>query len=296
MDPRPNYAEFRARGLSGNHFDVYRICNDDSRELIGHITFKITGENGMYHSTDNVGTPLIKPTGDFDLVKRRFEAYAHRMALLEPNNIEINAKDYQLKQSKNQKIMTENSQTNQNKKFNQLIFVEYEKPTKEGHFITVVDSYRNQLGKIHKSFNEKTRKYEYTSYDHAGNVTASGEKIWEIKKEFTDNREKLLEDAHQRRLESKDQVKDTSKENKSEKPIEKEKPENKKTRVTNLEHKSPSKTASEKEKIGKQEIKDEKSLNDNKNKPLEDHLQNERGDELDALRSEKEIDDYNREL
>lgn len=93
-----------------------------------------------------------------------------------------------------------------NQKINQLIFVEYEKPTKTGHLITVVDSYHNTIGRIHRSFNEESKRYEYQAVDHTGKpVAEKSEKLWEMKNHFTSNREVLLKEAHERRLESKAQ-------------------------------------------------------------------------------------------
>lgn len=89
------------------------------------------------------------------------------------------------------------------KKVNQLIFVEYEKPTQDGHIVTVVDSYRNVIARVHRSFNEQTKKYEFTAYDHAGKEMSKGEQLWQIKKDLSSQREKLLEDAHQRRIAAK---------------------------------------------------------------------------------------------
>jgi len=90
------------------------------------------------------------------------------------------------------------------KKENQLIFVEYPRATTDGHFITATDSYRNTLGKIHRSWNDETKKYEYAAFDHTGKpISQMTEKLWELKKMFIDNSKQLLEQAHQRRIESK---------------------------------------------------------------------------------------------
>jgi len=104
-----------------------------------------------------------------------------------------------------------NNIQSRSKRENQLIFIEYEKPTKEGHLITVVDSYHNTIGRINRSYNEQSKKYEFTAYDHTGKpLYMRSEKVWELKREFSKNRTKLLEDAHQRRLESKENQKNIS--------------------------------------------------------------------------------------
>lgn len=88
-------------------------------------------------------------------------------------------------------------------KVNQIIAVEYEIPLKNGHFITMADSYRNKLGLIHRHFSKEQNKFIYTAFDHTGKQLAQGEKLWEVKKVFYDNKEKMLEDAHQRRIAAK---------------------------------------------------------------------------------------------
>src|SRR6185503_4608923 len=81
------------------------------------------------------------------------------------------------------------------------------KPAKDGHFITVVDSYRNVIGRINKTYNESSKKFDYFSYDHEGKPLSQSEKLWQLKNEYIDKKEELLEKAHQRRLESKGQTK-----------------------------------------------------------------------------------------
>jgi hypothetical protein len=98
-----------------------------------------------------------------------------------------------------------NNPQSKGKKDNQLIFVEYEKPTKEGHLITIVDSYHNTIGRIHRSYNDQTKKYEFKAYDHEGKpLYMESDKVWEIKNQFSENRTEHLEQAHQRRIESKE--------------------------------------------------------------------------------------------
>lgn len=93
------------------------------------------------------------------------------------------------------------------KKINQLIFIEYEKAAQNGHFITVGDAYHNTIGRIHKTFNQETGKTEFTLFDHEGKEISKGEKLWELKKGLTNNREQLLEQAHQRRIENNEKEK-----------------------------------------------------------------------------------------
>lgn len=108
------------------------------------------------------------------------------------------------------------TQNNKPKKENQFVFVEYEKANEQGHKITIMDLYRNVIGRIHQSYNKELEKYEFTAYDHAGKEMFKDDQVWKIKKEFSNQREKLLEDAHQRRIESK-KAKSVSQEVKTEK-------------------------------------------------------------------------------
>lgn len=113
------------------------------------------------------------------------------------------------------------TQNNKTKKENQIVFIEYEKPNAKGHIITVMDSYRNIIGRIHRSYNQELKKYEFTAYNYAGKELFKNETLWKLKKEFTDQREKFLEAAHQRRIESKNKKASVQQEVKSEKPEEK---------------------------------------------------------------------------
>src|SRR5262249_49178255 len=129
------------------------------------------------------------------------------------------------------KTPQQNSQPKTQKQ-NQLRFIEYEKPTGDGHLITISDSYHNVLGRIHRSYNDQTKKYEYVAFDHAGNVMAKSEKVWEIKNVYVNNREQLLEAAHQRRIEAKHAAKEVT----PEKPQAKQqsKTNERKNEMTNL--------------------------------------------------------------
>lgn len=87
------------------------------------------------------------------------------------------------------------------RKQNKLKFIEYETALANGHIITVSDRFKNTLGRIHQSFNEQTKKYEYTAYDHEGKLLfPTSEKLWELKKEFIKQKAVLMEKAHQRRI------------------------------------------------------------------------------------------------
>ena len=130
------------------------------------------------------------------------------------------------------------------KKVNQLIFTEYEKPAGDGHFITVNDSYHNVIGRINKTYNQETKKYEYQSFDHTGKPFGQSEKIWELKNDFINNREELLEQAHQRRIESKDNAaRSPEKKKQTEKVIERKKETDKIRQSKNVSEKKIDKQA-----------------------------------------------------
>ncbi|CAN5355149.1 hypothetical protein BH11BAC1_BH11BAC1_23060 [soil metagenome] len=105
-------------------------------------------------------------------------------------------------------MKNQNNTPSKGKKENQIVFIEYEKPTQDGHFITAVDSYHNVLGRIQRSYNPQSRKFDHTAFDHDGKpLFITSEKVWELKNQFIKNREQLLESAHQRRIDLKNQTK-----------------------------------------------------------------------------------------
>lgn len=192
------------------HLQVCRFLDDGSREIIGYVYSYFDGERTQYNCSNAKGRVLFPTTPDFNRVNQRFERYARQISLDRgPTLLQIQKDNYSL--TKNQ-ITMQTNQTNpesQQRKTNQLIFVEYEKATGDGHMMTVADSYRNVIGRIHRSYNDQTKKYEYAAYDHAGKLMSQSEKLWELKKEFTNNREQLLSDAHQRRIASKGKAKES---------------------------------------------------------------------------------------
>jgi hypothetical protein len=204
------------------HIIVSRFRADESREVIGHIYSEVDGEEVRYISTNRKGREIFVRTNDFNSVEKKFERYAHLLALQERTRAFY--KNLSLKNInvtfKNPNIMTtptkQPQQTQKNP--NQLFFIESEKPAGDGHFITTTDSYRNDIGKIHKIYSEELKRYEYIAYDHAGNQMAKSDKLWEVKKVFSDNKKTLLEQAHQRRIASKQKTTEVSKE----KPVEKQ--------------------------------------------------------------------------
>lgn len=183
------------------HLNVVLKEKDGKIEQIGHVYTEVTEEGPRYFTTNAAGRDLFPITMDFSLVVQRFDGYAYQIECLKQEQIIKSFKNINLMQTNQQ-----NFEQNQ-RKINQVIFVEYEKALSNGHFTSVVDSYRNLLGRIHKVYNEELQKYEYFAYDHEGKpMGEKSEKLWQLKKEFTDNREALLEQAHQRRIASKERT------------------------------------------------------------------------------------------
>lgn len=179
------------------------------------------------------------------------------------------------------------------KRENQIMFIEYEKPTKEGHLITIVDSYHNTLGRIHRNYNEGTKKYEFLAYDHAGKpLNQTSDKVWEVKKHFTDNRTQLLEDAHQRRIESKEASRSNA-EKGSDKPSEKKDIAIQDKQKTGISKESNSKESTDKSKNHYDFDQDEEDFKELEHEgELED-----RDSDLDSLREnqpERDGREFNR--
>jgi hypothetical protein len=180
------------------------------------------------------------------------------------------------------------------KKENQLVFLEYEKPTKNGHFMTIMDSYRNIIGRVYKSFDEDLKHYQYTAFNHEGNPFSSGINLGFIKNEFIHNREDLLEQAHQRRIASKEKSKQVS----DEKSKSMHQPDITNKRKDQMEKLRQDRTG--KEKLNEKPISDiplnsDEMLTDERNNENnsynfndEENDRSEREQELNDLRSERD--------
>lgn len=275
-----------------SHIIVSRFLLIEGKEVIGHVHVVYDKDEIWYISTNRKNREIFPPTSDFGLVETRFQRYAHLLALQQriKNQRRIAIKNLNIKNLNTMKTKTK-SPEQKPKKENQLRFIEYEKPTGDGHLITISDSYHNVLGRIHKTYNDQTKKYEYAAFDHNGNLMAKSEKVWEVKNVYVNNREQLLEAAHQRRIESKQQSKTVA----PEKPQAKQtsKAEERKNEISNLRL--------EKSGMGKQvetpsdrtEERTETHLSDadsNGNTEGENSQQQEREDELSDLRDSQDDD------
>lgn len=80
-------------------------------------------------------------------------------------------------------------------KRNQIIFIEYSKVSENQHFITIVDSYRNILGRVFKDNNSKCELR-----DHTGRTKLKGTTLQKIKNLYLKHEEEILANAHKRRL------------------------------------------------------------------------------------------------
>lgn len=209
------YMVFRPSPEDDTRILVSSIDPDGNSEIIGNIYIDNTGEETIYHGITKEGNEVFHSTDDFNSMEAQFDMYA-KLLITEREIKDLNNPTLQNNLTLNNLNQMKNSNQNQShgKKVNQLIFVEYQHPTQDGHLVTVTDSYRNPLGKIHRDYNEQTKKYEFSAYDYAGKpIGPKTEKLWELKKVFTDNSKQLLEDAHQRRIESKQNAKDATGDN-----------------------------------------------------------------------------------
>lgn len=190
---------------------IVSIHTEAGLRKIGYVHVEFEGENFRYISTNLKGKEIAQPTTDFNYVELFFERYARLLELQGirkgRNQNKILSYNINLKNSNTMKNQTQNT-VQKAPRQNQLRFIEYEKPLGDGHFMTVADSYHNVLGRVHKSYNPETKKYEYVAFDHAGNLLSKSERLWEVKNEFIKNREQLLEQAHQRRIEAKGKSKE----------------------------------------------------------------------------------------
>lgn len=97
-----------------------------------------------------------------------------------------------------------NQQKEQNvgkkKRINQLVFIEYENSKPNGHLITVQDSYRNVLGRIHEQYDEQQDKFIYTFIDYEGSERFIKDDLGKLKQEISENKTPMMEQAHKRRI------------------------------------------------------------------------------------------------
>ena len=205
---------------------IVAMSSENGTETIGHVYIEFSDEDVKYACTNKNGRELFRPVSDFGIVENKFERYAHLLSLQRRMKLELKLHESLNKQLHNKKTNTMKTQqqnktqevsTNATlKKENQLLFIEYSKPTQEGHFITVGDKYKNIYARIHKVYNQDLGKYEYTAYDRNGKFISKSDKLWELKNEFAKNSKELLEEAHQRRIASKEQSQKAHEVNKSE--------------------------------------------------------------------------------
>ena len=272
---------YTSRSDSG-HIIVSRFLPVEGKEVIGHIYIEIEGDEIWYFSTNRKGREIFHPTTDFNLIETKFERYARLLALQQrtKNNYQLNKNNLTIK---NQNTMQNQNKTTEQKtkKENQLRFIEYEKPAGDGHFVTIADSYHNVIGRVHKSFNDETKKYEYVAFDHAGNPFAKSDKLWQVKNEFVKNRETLLEQAHQRRIESKEKSQQ----------VQPSKSDDRKKETEKLRH--------DKSGVGKQTDKSQEKAGEQTDRRTDDAnnqsdeaqaQQEEREQELEDLRDDKDDD------
>jgi hypothetical protein len=280
-----NILDFHITPSDSTRWVVSRFT-EGGKEAIGNVYVEFDGENFRYISTNLKGKEIFQPTTDFNQVEMLFERYAKLLELqqVRKNQNKIITYNINLKNSNTMKNQEQNT-TQKTQKQNQLRFIEYEKPIADGHFITVGDSYHNTIGRIHKSYNEEIKKYEYIAFDHAGNLLSKGDKLWEIKNEFIKNREQFLEQAHQRRIEAKGKTKVELKEKQQNKVI---------GRNAEMENLREEKIGKAKE-ISNEKVDDNSGTDTKTRRTSEDENETysheeERSQELDDLRNDKDDD------
>jgi hypothetical protein len=187
-----------------SHIVVSQFLPIEGKEVIAHVHVVYDKDEIWYVGTNRKGREIFAPTSDFSLLEMKFQRYAHLLALQQriKSQRKLIIKNFNIKN-----INTMKTQQQSLKKENQFRFIEYERAKGDGHFLTIADSYHNVIGRVHKTFNDETKKYEYVAFDHAGNIFSKSDRLWDVKKEFINNREQLLEQAHERRIESKQQSK-----------------------------------------------------------------------------------------
>ena len=117
---------------------------------------------------------------------------------------------------------------------NQVLFVEMSEVDKENPVaMQFIDMYRNRLGTVLRSYDKESKRFLYTALDHKGKPMF--DKPFSnrgfLKQAVLKQKEQLLKDAHQRRLEAIRSKGDKSKES-SERAL--DKPEKRKEELSKL--------------------------------------------------------------
>ncbi|MCI0618221.1 hypothetical protein L0244_35030, partial [bacterium] len=258
-------------------------------------------------ATNREGREIHPPTNNIISIELEFERYARLLARqdkAEENQKQLNTiNNLTIKNQNQMKTQKQNPQFKKQKE-NQLRFIEYEKPTGDGHLITISDSYHNVLGRIHRTYNDQTKKYEYVAFDHAGNVMAQSEKVWEVKNVYVNNRAQLLEAAHQRRIESKQQARTVAPEKtQAKQPA---KTQERKTEMENLRQGKTGRSMQSEKSVAetvtktddRTESKADSRANDGDNSYTDDSQswQEEREQELEDLRDSQDDDRGDRDI
>src|SRR5258706_168814 len=275
-----------------SHILVSRYLPIEGKEVIGHIHI-LYDEGGIWYvSTNRKNREIFPPTSDFSFVAARYQRYAHLLALQQriKNQRQIVIKNLNIKTHNKMKTQNQNPQQKMQKE-NQFRFIEYERAKGDGHFLTIADSYHNVIGRVHKTFNDETKKYEYVAFDHAGNIFSKSDRLWDVKKEFINNRAQLLEQAHQRRIESKQQSKTVAPEKlQAKQPV---KTQERKNEMENLRGEKPGRGKQVEMPSDKAEERDDSprsEVGSNGNVDNENSQHQEREDELADLRDSQDDD------
>lgn len=94
----------------------------------------------------------------------------------------------------------ENFGKQKKQRLNQAIFIRYEMPRPDGHIETVMDSYRNVLGRIYEHYDMETGKYEFTFKNQEGETLFKNEDPMRLREEIISNKTPMMQMAHEKRI------------------------------------------------------------------------------------------------
>lgn len=95
----------------------------------------------------------------------------------------------------------ENSKTKPQKK-NQLIWIERSEPEQGQPIMTVADEYKNIIAQVRRTYDKETKRFGYAVHDHEGKVMFTENNRGRIKQQLLQDKDRLLKEAHERRLEA----------------------------------------------------------------------------------------------
>ena len=83
---------------------------------------------------------------------------------------------------------------------NQLIWVERSEPTRGEPILTVADEYKNVIAQVKRTYDKETKRFGFAVYDHKGELMFTENNRGRIKQALLKDKDRLLNEAHERRL------------------------------------------------------------------------------------------------